>query len=223
MKRLNYILILLVSLSILLVQSCGEDNSNDTTPPKVANVRFNVNDTLELIHEGKNIIIELNDSIHGSLETDTVVIGKRLRFRGLFTDDQSLSTAYFHIWGDTVVVNNVDTAYNMKKLMPLYMFGQTEYNVDSMGIILVDPLPVLLMRRGSSVSLKVRESSEITPTEDQKNYEFSIKCTDAAGNEDVSSYFRHPINLYHRKTIIDGFRANPSAFRYRDKPTKPRI
>lgn len=190
---------------MLFAISCGSDKLDDSTPPTISDVRFNVNDTIQYDDNGVKKFLTLNDSLKDLSETDTLVIGKRLRFTGHFADDLGLSTAFFHIWGDTLTINDENASYNMKRLMPIYMYGQTEMTVVAPGIILADPLPFTVKSKDMQKDLTVRSSSAT------EKYYFSIRCSDTVGNIDSTSYRKHPITLLTRAQVIAIAKATPES------------
>ena len=221
MKKLTYIFVLSITLSMLFVVSCGEDKSNDTTPPRVFDVRFNVNDTILFMDNGVQKKITLNDTseVRNSLEPDILVIGKRIRFRGSFSDDQGLSTAYIKFWGDSSQVDfatTTDTCFQLRRLMSINMFGSTETRVGGMGLTILDRLPEQQRRESGTKyerkELNVRHSGQ---RGDEDNYYFSVLCVDVAGNEDVTSYSGHPIMIHHRDSIINEWKKNNGSLRKR--------
>lgn len=208
MKKLNYIILSLLGLALLIV-SCGEDKNNDHTPPRVFDVRFNVNDTIKYKNEGgKEIIIILNDSTKSrneSTEDDILVFGKPIRFRGRFTDDVGLSSAYVRIWGDTALNDLIpakevlDTCYNMRRGLQVYMYGMTEKIVDSMGHALMDNLVDTYQRKNIGGSLPIRQSGQAGPND---LYYFRVACADMAGNLSIDDYYKHPITILTRDSVI---------------------
>lgn len=214
MKILSYILILIISLPTLFIVSCDNNKSDDKTPPKVSDVSLNMNDSISFLLKERRIIIELNDTLSTNHQIDTLIIGHKIRFRGTFTDDVALSTAFFHIWGDTLNRQVQDTAYNMKRLIPTFMYGKQEAKIGKMGIVLIDSITRVMKRINSSVILPVIES-DITPND---QYYFKVICADAAGNQDTINYAKHPVVIFHRKTIIEAFLKDSTAFKFTSKP-----
>lgn len=211
MKKLNYIILSIFVLTLLVV-SCGEDKNNDHTPPQIFDVRFNVNDTIK--YKGDDELektIVLNDSVKGntSTEDDILVIGKPIKFRGRFTDNVGLSSAYVRIWGDSALNNLIppkevtDTCYNMRRGLQSYMYGMTEKVIDSMGFMLMDKLVDTYTRRNSTMVLDIRQSGQKGAKVDaEEEYYFRVMCLDMAGNVNDTDYHKHPITILTRDSVI---------------------
>lgn len=220
MKKINYIFLSLFTLIILstVLLSCSDEKSGDNTPPTIEDVRFNVSDTILYKNEITGVVdtIRLNDPSKGSLNTDILIIGKPIRFTGRFADNEGLSNAFIHIWGDSTHINEagekiswkegVDTCYQLKEILPFYMFGEQEYIIDSMGFVISNTLDSVLTRKTSNneyaARLPVRETTE---RNDKDVYYFSIRCTDRVGNVNVETYNKYPITVMKRKTYIEKY------------------
>lgn len=209
MKKINY---LLITILLFAAIACGEIGSDDGTPPIISDVRVFVRDTI--MYEstpGKWVTITLNDSTKGFTENDEefLVIGKSVSFKGRFVDDEALSSAYLHIWGDTCQrVDDydkvTDTCYHVRRLIPIYMSGEKEKVVDSLGLRIIERVDSLYTRRMSdrnkTLTVRVRESKQ----RDEKDvYKFSVHCSDLNGNLDKDNFKKKPMNIFKRETIIE--------------------
>ncbi len=208
MKKINYLLIAILSLAAI---ACGEIGSDDATPPVISDVRVFVRDTIRYESSpGQWVTITLNDSTKGFTENDEefLVIGKSVSFKGRFTDDEALSSAYLHIWGDTcqsVPYDEVtDTCYHVRRLLPIYMSGEKEKVVDGLGLRIIERVESTYTRRMSdrdkTLTLQVRESKE---RGEKDVYKFSVHCSDMKGNLDKVNFKEKPMNIFSRKTIIE--------------------
>lgn len=209
MKKINYLLIAILSLAAI---ACGEIGSDDATPPVISDVRVFVRDTIRYQNSsGAWVTISLNDSTKGFTENDEefLVIGKSVSFKGRFTDDEALSSAYLHIWGDTCQTVEsydevTDTCYHVRRLLPIYMSGEKEKVVDSLGLKIIERVDSTYTRRMSdrnkTLTVQVRQSLQ---RGDDDVYYFSVHCTDMKGNLDVENFKKRPMNIFSRKTIIE--------------------
>lgn len=205
MRILNYLSIFFVLLSILIVSSCADSEleHNDSEIPEISNIRFNVGDTVIM---GNGEIITLNRLDKDPSLSDTLVIGHKVRFRGEFTDNHGLSSVYVRIWGDTVSVNTddegnivrVDTCYRLRIKPVLPIQGEKILAIEDV-LLGSDEVPVSVNAKDGK-RLLIREGGTEEP------YEFSIWCSDLAGNENKTAYERTPIVVSSRKTIIEHYK-----------------
>lgn len=210
MKLLNYIILSVVVLFTILSSSCNESlKSDDTTPPKISGIVFNMNDTIfelddvKLARDQKKYIV-LNDSTKGEGEPYIIVMGNRLTFTGTFTDDgDGLSAISVHIGKYEENARDVTKAdeeeeksdssdsvfYDLKIVPTINMFGKSEHYVNK--LMLAHTMP----------ETGANEEGITLPISQADGYYYKVCCIDAAGNQDSIEY-KSGVRILSKEAVL---------------------
>lgn len=183
-----------ILLSILLVAyffSCAKTDS-DTTPPVISAVMINSNDTI-VVRPGDTI--RINEDEEESLKT--IVLGRKLKFKALFSDDKMLSSYRIRIevHPDNLGVED-DSVYYVKRRWS-EIFGLKEYAFD------IRPNDNILIPENFDYTGKSPITNADTTMKRPVReglYNLQVLLIDAAGNGDSVV---QKVTLLKRKTIID--------------------
>lgn len=191
MKRYIIYFSLLGVIVSAFAYSCAKTD-DDTTPPVIRAVSLSPNDTIKL---DSGEIIEINTDDEAVL--NTLVLGRKLKFKAEFSDNKMLS--FYRILINVDPENHgieKDSAYSVSRRW-VDIFGQTEYNFpirynddilipDKFDHTEIDPVT------GESVAQQrpVREGL----------YNLEVILVDAAGN---STSVNQSVVLKKRSTIVD--------------------
>lgn len=202
MKILNYIILSVVVLSTIFSSSCNESlKSDDTTPPKISGIVFNMNDTIfelddvKLARDQKKYIV-LNDSTKGDAEPYIIVMGNRLTFTGTFTDEgDGLSAISVHVGqyveqGKEPEVPIGSVFYDLKIVPTINIFGKNEHSVHK--LMLAHTVP----------ETGTNKEGETLPINQEDKYYYKVCCIDAAGNQDSIEY-KSGVRILSKEAVLE--------------------